>query len=88
VGRCKVKAANQALLHDDALYAIVHMQRHPSDYPPCVGGNLPQTWRHRAVYCSIHPLACLAATLTAIANSNPTSRLDELLPGPLSRASS
>ena len=37
---------------------------------------------------SIDPLAYLTATLTAIANGHPRSRLDELLPGPFSRASS
>jgi transposase len=37
---------------------------------------------------SIDPLAYLTATLTAIASGHPRSRLDELLPGPFSRASS
>jgi transposase len=36
----------------------------------------------------VDPLAYLTATLTAIANGHPRSRLDELLPGPFSRASS
>jgi transposase len=36
----------------------------------------------------IDPLAYLTATLTAITNGHPASRLDELLPGPFRRASS
>ena len=37
---------------------------------------------------SVDPLAYLTATLTAIANGHPRSRLDELLPGPFARTSS
>ena len=37
---------------------------------------------------SVDPLAYLTATLTAIANGHPKSRLDELLPGPFARTSS
>jgi hypothetical protein len=64
------------------------MQRDPADHPPWLGGKQLETSWYRNAWRSIDPLAYLTATLTAIANGHARSRLDELLPGPFSCASS